>query len=96
MYLSAAGANLKMTVNKQPMGVIQRYEVLVKRARIKNTLNEISDNLECLNSAMEASNPAVEVIKANLSPHERMLLAMKVLTLLKTAFDEKYKDPVIE
>ena len=96
MYLSAAGANLKMTVDKQAMGVIQRYEVLVKRFRIKNTLNEISDNLECLNSAMEDSNPAVEVIKANLSPHESVLLAMKVLALLKTAVDEKYKDPVIE
>ena len=45
---------------------------------------------------MEDSNPAVEVIKANLSPHESVLLAMKVLALLKTAVDEKYKDPVIE
>ncbi len=96
MYLSAEGSILKMTVNDQPTGVIERYEILVKRARMKNTLSEIGENLERLNSAMGTSTPAVEVIKADPSLYESMLRMMKVLASLKTAVVEKYKDPVIE
>jgi hypothetical protein len=96
VYLSAEGSILKMTVNDQPTGVIERYEILVKRARMKNTLSEIGENLERLNSAMGTSTPAVEVIKADPSLYESMLRMMKVLASLKTAVVEKYKDPVIE